>query len=299
MKSIVEMNPFRCRMWELHDRLEAHVTEQTCRDEIESFLAHGQLVPAVGRPVRGDPDFDVELVCGARRLFVARHLNTKLLVELRQMSDREAMIAMDIENRHRADITPYERGRCFARWLRSGHFSSQDEIAQTLKISASQVSRLLKLARLPSAIVGAFDSALDICEGWGLDLVDAIEDPVRKQSTLRKAREISSAKQRPPAREIYKMIMAAGVRGQEVKPRRRDEVITNRRGEPLFRIRHQNSGIALLLPLKSTSSEKLIEVCAAVSEILQQEGDAASISQSTVHAPGTRTAPDPMTWGAA
>jgi ParB-like chromosome segregation protein Spo0J len=67
-------------------------------------------VPALGRPLHGDLEFDVEIIYGARRLFVARHLNMPLQVELREMSDREALVAMDIENRLRTDISPYERG---------------------------------------------------------------------------------------------------------------------------------------------------------------------------------------------
>src|SRR5262245_57838727 len=143
MKSIVSVNPFRCRMWALHDRLETHVTEDTCRAEIESISKHGQLVPVLGRPLRQDPDYEVELIYGARRLFVARLINQPLLVELRELSDRDAIVAMDVENRLRQDISPYERGRSYARYLQSGFFKSQDEIARSLKISASQVSRLL------------------------------------------------------------------------------------------------------------------------------------------------------------
>ena len=62
MPSFVAMNPFRCRMWEFHDRLEAHISEQTCRDEIESFSRHGQFVPVLGRTLHGDPSYEAELV---------------------------------------------------------------------------------------------------------------------------------------------------------------------------------------------------------------------------------------------
>src|SRR5262245_58621032 len=126
MGAIISVSAFRVRMWDLHDRIDSQVNEQTCRAEIESTLRHGQLVPALGRRLCGDPDHDIELVYGARRLFVARHLNVPLLVELRDVSDREAIVAMDLENRVRRDLSPYERGMSFARWLRSGHFHAQE-----------------------------------------------------------------------------------------------------------------------------------------------------------------------------
>jgi hypothetical protein len=45
--AIVSMDLCRCRAWDLRDRLEEFLTEETCREEIESVRAHGQLVPAV------------------------------------------------------------------------------------------------------------------------------------------------------------------------------------------------------------------------------------------------------------
>src|SRR5262245_61544618 len=121
MKCIVAVNPFECRLWDLHDRLESQLTEKSCTAEIESFGKHGQLVPALGRPLTQDPTYKVELIYGARRLFVARHINSPLLVEIREMTNREAIVAMDIENRQRTDISAYERGLSYARWLRTGH----------------------------------------------------------------------------------------------------------------------------------------------------------------------------------
>jgi ParB family transcriptional regulator, chromosome partitioning protein len=184
-KEIVFINPFRCRLWDLHDRIETHITEESCRAEIESISRHGQIVPALGRPLRGTPDYDVELICGARRLFVARHIKRDLAVELREISDREALILMDTENRQRTDISPYERGMSYARWLRSGHFQSQDDVARALKISAAQVSRLLKVARLPAVVVDAFADPTEIHESWGLDLMAALEDPERRDDQAR------------------------------------------------------------------------------------------------------------------
>lgn len=45
----IAADPFRCRMWDFHDRIDTHVDETTCRQMIESIATHGQLVPALGR----------------------------------------------------------------------------------------------------------------------------------------------------------------------------------------------------------------------------------------------------------
>jgi ParB family chromosome partitioning protein len=276
---IVSVNPFRCRMWQLHDRLETHLNEETCRAEIASFEKHGQLVPALGRPITDDPRFDVELICGARRLFVARHLNQPLKVDLRPMTDIEAIVAIDIENRQRADVSPYERGLSFIEWIRSGHFRSQEEIARTLRISPTQVSRLVQLARLPSVILSAFGSPTLICEAWGLELLKALEDPQLRQPIINAARALGQAQARPAPRDVYRQLMAAS-RGRVKRKQLRDEVVRDESGRPLFRIRRQNHALAILLPIHGVPPEVEARVRTALADALK-DGAASSPSLRT------------------
>jgi ParB family chromosome partitioning protein len=254
--TIVSVSPHKCRMWNLHDRDPELVTEKTCRSEIASFSRLGQLVLVLGRPLRNDPMFEVELIYGARRLFVARHLNIPLRVELRELSDRDAIVAMDVENRHRQDISPYERGSSYARWLREGYFASQDDIAAALKISASQVSRLIKIGRLPPVIINAFEHPADICESWGLELASAIEDAQRRPLTVRAAREIALEPNRPAAPEVRRRLLSAGIR-----PRRpaanQSEVVVADDGTPLYRMRLDGSWITLRIPRRRLSTTTL------------------------------------------
>lgn len=273
MKIIQEVNPFRCRMWDLHDRIDAYVTEESCRAEIQSIEKHGQMVPVLARPLRRDPDHDYELIFGARRLFASRHLNRRLTIEVRELTDREALIAMDIENRHRKDISPYERGMSYSRWLRTGQFKSQEDIALSLGVSASQVSRLLKVARLPSAIVAAFESATEICEGWGLDLVEAVNDHERRAATLARARAIASKHPRPPAAEIYRELIMAAPKGRKLRPSSHDLVVTGANRSQLFRVRFQRRSIALLLPAAKISAKSFERIRDAVAQILEAEGE--------------------------
>jgi ParB family chromosome partitioning protein len=265
------VNPFRCKMWDLHDRLEHLIAEESCRAEIVSFTTHGQLIAALGRPLKDDPDHDVELIYGARRLFVARHLNAQLLVEIREVSDREAVVAMDIENRQRQEISPYERGLSFARCLRAGHFDSQDDLAKALKISQSQVSRLLTLARLPSVVVSAFDNPLEIREAWGLDLAAALQDTRMREPIIIRARVLESMRPKLNAMDVYLELVSSSAGSRKVRTRLHDEVITDSGGAPLFRIRIQEKMIAVLLPRDKTSKHTLSEVRDAIREVLQDQ----------------------------
>lgn len=268
-RKVISISPFRCRMWALHDRFESTISEQTCRDEIASFTKHGQLVPALGRPLKSDPEYDVELIYGARRLFIARHIGQEIAVELREMSDREAIICMDIENRLRSDISAYERGMSYMSWLRGGHFQSQEDIARALKTSPSQVSRLLKLARLPSVVVDAFGSPADICESWGLEIMDALDDPARRQLTLRNARAIAASPPRPPGHEVHRLLLST-TKTRRVRASSRDRVVKDAMGKPLFRIRQLRSAVALLLPAERVTEQTLAALTRDVADLLQQ-----------------------------
>jgi ParB family transcriptional regulator, chromosome partitioning protein len=270
MPDIVSVNPFRSRMWPLHDRFDQHINEKTCKAEIESFSKHGQFVPVLGRPLRGDPGYDIELIYGARRLFVARHINKPLLVEVRSLSDREAIIAMDIENRQRTDISPYERGVSYAQWLRSGQFSSQDDIARALKISKSQVSRLLSLSRLPSVILNAFSNPMEICENWGLGIMEALDDPLKRQRTIQRARAIGALNPRPSSKEVYRQLLAVSIQRNQGTRGPRDRVVKDMDGSSLFRVRHRSDSVALVLPSRNLSQASIEDICHAVTAILHR-----------------------------
>jgi ParB family chromosome partitioning protein len=271
MTEIISVDPFRCRMWSYHDRMEQHIDENNCQAEIVSFQKFGQLVPALGRRLRGDPTYEVELICGARRRFVAMHLNKPLAVDVRQMSDMDAIIAMDIENRHRTDISPYERGLSYRTYLQNDVFKSQDEIARKLNISPSQISRLLKLAHLPSVIISAFRSPRDICETWALELASVLEDPQRRTATYARARAIAAMEVRPPAREILRQLVTASVPGGKVKLARHDKVVSDRRGKPLFRVRHLSNKIAVIVPARLMPANRLAQLQSAVAQVLEEE----------------------------
>lgn len=272
MSEVIQVSPFRCRMWDGHARLEEYINEETCQAEISSFLSHGQQTPVLGRPLNGRDGYDYELIYGARRLFVARHLNVPLLVVPRDVSEREATVALDIENRHRRELSPYERGRGYIGWLRSGVFSSQEELGRSLNVSPSQVSRLIRVAQLPPVILGAFGSPLGICENWGRRIMDLLDDPQVRPTITAAARIIAKESPRPAAVSVYRRLVAAysETRGcvESLRAESDDEVIKDQDGRLLFRIRHRRQDAALLLPTHAVPEKVLLEIVHRIREIL-------------------------------
>jgi hypothetical protein len=131
---------------------------------------------------------------------------------------------------------------------------------------------LLKLAQLPPVVLNAFDSPAAIHEGWGLELKRALEDPERRQSVIRVARRISQAP-RPPAPEVYRLLLSPVTNGRRLPKAGRDEVVKDKLGAPLFRIRQQRSYMAFLIPLNRMAPDVFASLRQAIERTLQHSKD--------------------------
>ncbi len=243
--SFITADPFRCRVWELNDRIEEYVTEESCRSEIASVERDGQLVPAVGRLLQGDPDFDIEIICGARRLFIARHLKIPLRVQIRELTDRQAAVAVQTENALRKQTSPYERGMWLAKLLRQGIYPSRDAMARDLGITPTQVTRLLKFAELPAIVIGVFPSPHDILESWAVELHKAWTDERRRLITER-CRSLAAALPPPAAQSVYESLVASPTHAG--RPRAVCKLVRSPDGTPLLRLEHQRKEVVLRIP---------------------------------------------------
>ena len=160
------VDPARCRIWEGHNRDYDLLDESSCDDLIESFKAQGrQEVPAIVRRLRGEPDYDFEVICGARRHWSSTwmrangHPTFAFLVEPRELSDEEAFRVADLENRSRRDLSDIERARDYARAVKRYYEGDQRRMAQRLQVTDTWLSRFLDLARLPDSVSAAFGSS--------------------------------------------------------------------------------------------------------------------------------------------
>lgn len=201
------VRPFRCRIWTQHSRPEEQLTEHACQSLRESIAKNGQHQPALGRPVTDDPDYDVEIICGARRHAVALALGRDLLVDVRIISDAAAYVAMYEENAERADDCPYVQGQILRRALQTGTCASQDDLASTFGLSHSRTSRLLMVGQLPSVIVAAFQSPTDLRESWGVRLYQLWKDGDQDHAIAGKARALATKHPRPQPCEVYEILI--------------------------------------------------------------------------------------------
>ncbi|MDY6949230.1 MAG: hypothetical protein SXG53_26350, partial [Pseudomonadota bacterium] len=154
-------------------------------------------------------------------------------------------------------------------WLSSGLFQSQEELSRTIRVSTAQVSRLLKLARLPSVILNAFDSPTSLCETWGAELLSVWGDPEQQRHMAARARTIANDAARPQASVIYERLLE-GTRKRR-RNKERDDVVVDDRGKALFRVRYQRRGVSFIVPRERASQALVERVKLNLSLVLQAE----------------------------
>lgn len=250
-RAIEQVDPARCRLWSEHNRDYAKLDETRCADLIESFKAQGrQEVPAIVRRVRGDPDCDFEVICGARRhwtvTWLRRHNYTdfRFLVEVRDLTDEEAFRISDLENRAREDLSDIERARDYLKALGRHYGGRQKDMAERLKVSEAWLSRYLDLARLPADLVAAFDDPHELKIKHVTQLKPLLKPDDRERRVLAEAAAITKGKgegtPRKPQDVIRRLAAAADPPKKSGSPKKSGrtsaEIVSSPTGQPLFRI---------------------------------------------------------------
>lgn len=216
------LDPSRVRVWPGNARSYEHLTEESCRELIDSIIAEGgQKVPAIVRRIEGDPDHDYEVIVGTRRHWAIRWLRAnsypemQFVAQVAVLDDEAAFRLADIENRARKDVSDLERARNYADALKTHYGNHMTRMAERLRVSKGWLSKMLKVASIPDAVIAAFASPADVQLKPGYALAQALDQHekvivnaakalARKQAALRD----SGAPSLPPADVLRRLIEA-------------------------------------------------------------------------------------------
>ncbi|MDR7103895.1 ParB/RepB/Spo0J family partition protein [Croceicoccus sp. BE223] len=268
------VDPARCRMWGGHNRDYALLTEERCADLIESIKAQGrQEMPAIVRRVTGEPGYDFEVICGARRhwsiswLRAHNYPDFKFLVDVREIGDEEAFRLADIENRARDDLTDLERARDYLRALNTYYDGRQKTMAERLKVSESWLTRYLDLARLPLELTRAFVAPQELGIRNAMALKGLLKPDDRRARAYKEAErlaEVQAANGEPMS--VLDVIRALALatdppkRSGSPKKSGKSETVSSAGGKPVLRIEAvDRKGIRLTLLSKGGASRQEAE----------------------------------------
>jgi ParB family chromosome partitioning protein len=172
------------------------------KNDIE--LEGGNVQPIKVRPLHGETG-RYEIVYGHRRHQACLDLGIQVLAIIENVDEKKLFIEMDRENRQRKDLRPYEVGAMYARALDEGLFSSLRKMAEEVAIDQSQLGKAISLARLPSDVVKAFVSPLDLQYRWASDLVAAIQE--NPDVVLSVAKAIQVEEPRPASTLVFSRLV--------------------------------------------------------------------------------------------
>jgi ParB family transcriptional regulator, chromosome partitioning protein len=216
------LDPAKVKVWPGNARSYAHLTEDSCRELIDSIIAEGgQKVPAVIRRVDGDPDYDYEVIAGTRRHWAISWLRAnsypdmQFVAQVAMLDDEAAFRLADLENRARKDVSDLERARNYAEALKTHYGNHATRMAERLRVSKGWLSKMLKVATLPDSVISAFASPADVQLNPGYKVALALDDFGKAINNaaraLAKEQESLRARGAPslPAADVLKRLLNA------------------------------------------------------------------------------------------
>lgn len=248
------LDPAKVRIWTGNARLYSHLNEENCRELLDSLIAEGgQKVPAVVRRVEGDPDHDYEVIAGTRRHWSISWLRAHsypemmFVAQVAQLDDEAAFRLADLENRARKDVTDLERARNYADALRTHYGSHLTRMAERLKLSKGWLSKMIKVAGIPDAIIEAFASPADVQLKPAYALAQALDVPGAASAIRGEANRLA-AEQRAlraagaplvPAADVLRRLLDAP-RAARSEPKEEPFTWTTRYGRPALTVQSVN-----------------------------------------------------------
>ena len=187
----VRLDPGQVTASEWANRHEAaYTTPAFARFKSNIEISGGNVQPILVRR-RADGE-SYELIFGHRRHRATSELRMPVLAVVWEtaLTDQELFLLMERENRERADLSAFEQGRSYMQALdeKTGVFRSERQLSETVGISRAWISKVLKVARLPQAIVDSFASPLEIKPAHAEAIDSAMKE--NEKAVLRRAEKL-------------------------------------------------------------------------------------------------------------
>lgn len=216
---LLELDPKKIRATEFRNRHERSLLADDPKFiELKASLqTHGQENPIRVRPVRNALPYEFEIVAGHRRHAACLTLDAEsaegfpvlALIDGAVTDARDLVLKMYRENEERYDLSAFEKGRMFARWLESGIYESQRDLAAGIGLGETAVAKYLSVAALPAAVLAAFGDERAIPMSWGPTLSQALK--ANEPAVLRAAERLAQRQPLAGANVVLRTLTAAAV----------------------------------------------------------------------------------------
>ncbi|WP_116134492.1 plasmid partitioning protein RepB [Tropicimonas sp. IMCC34043] len=242
-RSISEIDPFLIDRGGVVDRLDEDAADHQAL--MDSIRDHGQQVPVLVRP-HPDNDGRFQIVYGRRRVLALRDLGLPVKAMIRDLDDRELVLAQGQENTARKDLSFIEKAN-FARQMRDAGYDRK-VICDALHVDKTQISRMLSIA---DAVGPDLISVIGAAPGIGrnrwlalADLMTASGTPAETAIALANLADVSTSDER------FEALMKA-----LTLPKRREKkiveelVLRDDAGAEIGRMVRKSGRLTLTIPL--------------------------------------------------
>lgn len=138
-----------------------------------------------------------EIVFGHRRHRACLEIGVPVLALIADVDDRTMWQEMERENRHRADLSPYEQGLHYKLALDRCLFPSIRSLAAAIGVDASQAAKVIKIAELPEEVLAAFGSPHVVQVNWANALHRVLARD--RDGAIRRSKDIASGSPNKPS----------------------------------------------------------------------------------------------------
>lgn len=180
----------------------SYATPAFARFKANIESSNGNVQPILVRRRQDDEVF--ELIFGHRRHRAALELRIPVLAVIwdKDLADQELFLLMERENRERADLSAFEQGRSYLQALdeKTGIFRSERQLSEVIGVSRAWISKTLKVARLPQAIVDSFASPLDIKPAHAEAIDSALKE--NERAVIRRAEKLRQLPSKLPSAKV-------------------------------------------------------------------------------------------------
>jgi ParB family chromosome partitioning protein len=249
---VLRLDPKTVRFSQLANRheLSLKASDADFRALKDDLRQNGQEFPIKVKAIEGDATHEFEVVAGHRRLQACRELDTErpggfpvfAVLDGTAAELRAHALKMYRENALRKDLSPYETGTMFRRWLAEGLFATQKELAETLGLSTPTVSHYLAVADLPAEILRAFRDPRAISLRWVNELGPALKS--HGKAVLEAAGRLARMNPAPEPEAVLRELLAAA-KGRGRRAVRPEAETVKIGGKSLYTISWKGSRVAL------------------------------------------------------
>ena len=157
-KSVVDIDPNKITAGGLVDRLEY---DDASFDALKQSLEdYGQQVPILVRP-HPEQNGQYEIVYGRRRVIALRELGVPAKALIKDLTNKELVLAQGQENSARKDLTYIEKATFAGAMVAEGY--ARKIICDALSIDKSAISKMLHvMGRIPATIIQAIGPANNV-----------------------------------------------------------------------------------------------------------------------------------------